>query len=66
MLTDMASLCAVQLLHKLSIRAVSGTEKLLKVIKNPITDHLPPNCRKISNITLWHSWLDTVSSNYGE
>ncbi|KAJ3102275.1 Ribosomal RNA small subunit methyltransferase mra1 [Phlyctochytrium bullatum] len=38
----------VQLLHKLSIRAVSGPEKLLKVIKNPITDHLPPNARKIT------------------
>ncbi|KAJ2997110.1 Ribosomal RNA small subunit methyltransferase mra1 [Globomyces sp. JEL0801] len=39
----------VQLLHKLSIRAVNGPDKLLKVIANPITDHLPPNCRKISN-----------------
>ncbi|KND00131.1 18S rRNA pseudouridine methyltransferase [Spizellomyces punctatus DAOM BR117] len=38
----------VQLLHKLSIRSVNGPEKLLKVIKNPITDHLPPNCRKIT------------------
>ena len=31
----------VQLLHKLSIRAVGSTEKLLNVIKNPVTDHLP-------------------------
>ena len=38
----------VQLLHKLSIRSVNGPEKLLKVIKNPITDHLPPDCIKIS------------------
>eukprot|EP00123_Amoebidium_parasiticum_P008668 comp18946_c0_seq1/m.21182 comp18946_c0_seq1/g.21182 ORF comp18946_c0_seq1/g.21182 comp18946_c0_seq1/m.21182 type:complete len:229 (-) comp18946_c0_seq1:398-1084(-) len=37
----------VQLLHKLSIRSSDGPEKLLKVIKNPITDHLPANCRKI-------------------
>jgi rRNA small subunit pseudouridine methyltransferase Nep1 len=37
----------VQLLHKLSIRATNGSEKLLKVIKNPITDHFPPGCRKI-------------------
>ncbi|KAL7751634.1 18S rRNA pseudouridine methyltransferase [Sorochytrium milnesiophthora] len=37
----------VQLLHKLSIKSVNGNEKLLKVIKNPITDHLPPNSRKI-------------------
>jgi rRNA small subunit pseudouridine methyltransferase Nep1 len=39
---------AVQLLHKLSIRSVNSPEKLLKVIKNPVTDHLPPNCRKIT------------------
>jgi rRNA small subunit pseudouridine methyltransferase Nep1 len=38
----------VQLLHKLSIRGVNGPEKLLKVIKNPITDHLPVNTYKIS------------------
>ncbi|KAF8912015.1 Alpha/beta knot methyltransferase [Gymnopilus junonius] len=38
----------VQLLHKLSIRGVNGPEKLLKVVKNPITDHLPPNTIKIT------------------
>jgi len=38
----------VQLLHKLSIRGVNGPEKLLKVIKNPITDHLPVNTHKIT------------------
>ncbi|KDQ14208.1 hypothetical protein BOTBODRAFT_32995 [Botryobasidium botryosum FD-172 SS1] len=38
----------VQLLHKLSIRGVNGSEKLLKVIKNPITDHLPANTYKIT------------------
>lgn len=37
----------VQLLHKLSIRSTQGGEKLLKIIKNPVTDHLPANCRKI-------------------
>ncbi|CAG9772951.1 unnamed protein product [Ceutorhynchus assimilis] len=37
----------VQLLHKFSIRAESGP-KLLKVIKNPITDHLPVGVRKIA------------------
>ena len=35
----------VQLLHKLSIRATNGPEKLLEVIKNPVTDHLPTNSR---------------------
>jgi rRNA small subunit pseudouridine methyltransferase Nep1 len=39
--------CTVQLLHKLSIRAVDGPQKLLKVIKNPVTDHLPTGCQKI-------------------
>lgn len=38
----------VQLLHKLSIRAAEGPEKLLKVVKNPITDHFPTKCRKIA------------------
>lgn len=38
----------VQLLHKLSIRSVNGPEKLLKIIKNPITDHLPPDCYKVT------------------
>ncbi|CDK26894.1 unnamed protein product [Kuraishia capsulata CBS 1993] len=38
----------VQLLLKLSIRSVNSQERLLKVIKNPITDHLPTKCRKIT------------------
>ncbi|KAK3320084.1 nucleolar essential protein 1 [Podospora appendiculata] len=38
----------VQLLHRLSIKGANSSEKLLKVIQNPITDHLPPNCRKIT------------------
>ncbi|XP_040292228.1 ribosomal RNA small subunit methyltransferase NEP1 [Bufo bufo] len=37
----------VQLLHKLSVRAADGPQKLLKVIKNPITDHLPAGCLKV-------------------
>jgi len=37
----------VQLLHKLSIQASDGKQKLLKVIKNPITAHLPVGCKKI-------------------
>ncbi|KAH9927861.1 Alpha/beta knot methyltransferase [Amylocystis lapponica] len=35
----------VQLLHKLSIRGVNGSEKLLK---NPVTDHLPVNTMKLT------------------
>lgn len=38
---------AVQLLHKLSIRAVGTHEKLLNIIRNPITDHLPTHCQRI-------------------
>lgn len=38
----------VQLLHRLSIRSTTSSEKLLRVIPNPITDHLPPNCRKLT------------------
>ncbi|WFC99721.1 rRNA small subunit pseudouridine methyltransferase Nep1 [Malassezia yamatoensis] len=38
----------VQLLHRLSIRSVKGSEKLLRVIKNPVTDYFPPNTHKIT------------------
>lgn len=38
----------VQLLHRMSIRSTTSQEKLLRVIKNPLTDHLPPNCRKVT------------------
>ncbi|XP_015787869.1 ribosomal RNA small subunit methyltransferase NEP1 [Tetranychus urticae] len=37
----------VQLLHKLSIRAAGGSDRLLKVIKNPVQSHLPIGCKKI-------------------
>ncbi|EJW84486.1 hypothetical protein WUBG_04606 [Wuchereria bancrofti] len=37
----------VQLLHKLSIRAADSSVKLLKVIKNPVSIHLPTGCRKV-------------------
>eukprot|EP00949_MAST-11_sp_MAST-11-sp1_P004538 g4538.t1 len=36
----------VQLLHKLKIRAVDGPVPLLKVIKNPINQYLPPGSPK--------------------
>ena len=32
----------------MSIKASDGPMKLLKVIKNPVQDHLPVGCRKIS------------------
>ena len=39
-------LLSVQLLHRFKVRASDGNMKLLKVIKNPITDHLPAGCKK--------------------
>jgi len=38
----------VQLLHKLSVRASDGPQKLLRMIKNPVSDHLPPGCPRIA------------------
>ncbi|CAO1411153.1 unnamed protein product [Diamesa serratosioi] len=38
----------VQLLHKFTIRANESTVRLMHVIKNPISDHLPVGCRKIA------------------
>ena len=38
---------SVQLLQKLSIRATNGPEKLLRVVKQPVTKHLPVGARKI-------------------
>ncbi|XP_033226975.1 ribosomal RNA small subunit methyltransferase NEP1 isoform X2 [Belonocnema kinseyi] len=38
----------VQLLHKFCVRASNSPMKLLKVIKNPVTNHLPVGCRKIA------------------
>eukprot|EP00249_Psilotum_nudum_P013760 c24493_g1_i1 orf=391-1122(-) len=37
----------VQLLQKLSIRATNGPEKLLRVVKQPVTRHLPLDARHI-------------------
>ncbi|MCE3216072.1 hypothetical protein HAX54_004734, partial [Datura stramonium] len=38
---------AHQLLQKLSITALGKREKLLRVIKNPVSQYLPIDCRKI-------------------
>uniref|UniRef100_A0A0N5A1C8 18S rRNA (pseudouridine-N1)-methyltransferase n=1 Tax=Parastrongyloides trichosuri TaxID=131310 RepID=A0A0N5A1C8_PARTI len=37
----------VQLLHKLQIRSSDEKTRLLRVIKNPVNDHLPIGCSKI-------------------
>lgn len=59
----------VQLLHKLSIRSVKGSEKLLRVIRNPITDHFPPNTHKITlsfdaPVQRLSSYLPTVPKDH--
>ncbi|KAJ2745006.1 18S rRNA pseudouridine methyltransferase [Coemansia sp. BCRC 34301] len=38
----------VQLLHKMSIRSVNGHDKLLKVIKNPVSQYLPSDALKLT------------------
>lgn len=37
----------VQLLHKLSVRAADASLKLMKVIKNPVTNYFPPGCKRL-------------------
>lgn len=36
----------MQLLHKLTVRAADSSQVLLKVVKNPVTMHLPVGSRK--------------------
>ncbi|KAK7483726.1 hypothetical protein BaRGS_00025047 [Batillaria attramentaria] len=47
----------VQLLHKFSIHAADGPQKLLKVIKNPVTDHLPAGCKNCVCPSKPKTWL---------
>jgi hypothetical protein len=44
---DASGYIAAQMLQKLSITAVGKREKLLNVIKNPVTSYLPVGARKI-------------------
>jgi rRNA small subunit pseudouridine methyltransferase Nep1 len=37
-----------QVLEKLRIRAVNSSKTLIKVVKNPVTDHLPSDCLKVT------------------
>eukprot|EP00244_Chara_vulgaris_P010932 TRINITY_DN5178_c0_g2_i1.p1 TRINITY_DN5178_c0_g2~~TRINITY_DN5178_c0_g2_i1.p1 ORF type:complete len:254 (-),score=28.67 TRINITY_DN5178_c0_g2_i1:355-1014(-) len=37
----------VQLLQKLSIRASNGPDKLLRVVKQPVTRYLPAGCKRV-------------------
>lgn len=36
------------MLHKFCVRSSDSPMKLLKVIKNPVTNHLPVGCKKIA------------------
>ena len=38
----------VQLLHKFSVKSSENAMKLLHVIKNPVTNHIPVGCKKIA------------------
>jgi hypothetical protein len=42
----------VQLLHELKIRSTEqeGSKTLLKIVKNPVTVHLPVGCRRIGTL----------------
>ncbi|XP_031486346.1 ribosomal RNA small subunit methyltransferase NEP1-like [Nymphaea colorata] len=43
-LSDLTISC---LLQKLSVRASNGSNKVLRTVKNPVTNYLPANCRRI-------------------
>ncbi|KAI3828703.1 hypothetical protein L1987_02812 [Smallanthus sonchifolius] len=59
----------LQLLQKLSISAVGKREKLLRVIKNPVTQYLPINSRKIGfshsseKLVDMHDYVATVDKD---
>lgn len=58
----------VQLLHRLSIKGANSQERLLRVIQNPITDHLPPKCRKVTlsfdaPVVRVREYIDTLGDN---
>jgi rRNA small subunit pseudouridine methyltransferase Nep1 len=37
-----------QVLEKLKVRAVNSSKTLIKVVKNPVTDHFPPDSLKVN------------------
>ncbi|KAK9067904.1 hypothetical protein SSX86_012015 [Deinandra increscens subsp. villosa] len=59
----------LQLLQKLSISAVGKREKLMRVIKNPVTQYLPVNSRKIGfshsseKLVDMHDYVATVDKD---
>ena len=58
----------VQLMHKLKIRAADGPKTLLKIVKSPVTRHLPTNCRVIGTSVAGtlvdaHDFVKTLPQN---
>ncbi|MED6174062.1 hypothetical protein PIB30_065308 [Stylosanthes scabra] len=59
----------LELLQKLSISAAGKREKLLRTIKNPVTQYLPLNCRKIGlsyssdKLVTMSDYVSTVPNN---
>lgn len=54
----------VQLLHRLKIRSADGNDTLLKVIKNPLSRHLPPGlvCYGMSQQSELHNPMQFAST----
>ena len=52
----------VQLLHKLKIRSADGKDMLLKVVKNPISRHLPAGARCYGSYVLFHIVITKLSN----
>ena len=52
----------VQLLHKLKIRSADGKDMLLKVVKNPISRHLPAGARCYGSYVLFHNVITKLSN----
>ena len=49
----------------MSIRAADGPEKLLQIVKNPVTDHLPAGCLKIGKLLIvCENWQPRHVSNH--
>lgn len=59
-----------QVLEKLRVRAVNSSKTLLKVIKNPITLHLPTDCPRIGmsvkgKLVKLHEYVPQITANPG-
>jgi rRNA pseudouridine-1189 N-methylase Emg1 (Nep1/Mra1 family) len=50
----------VQLLQKLSIRASNGPDKLMRIVKQPVTRHLPLGARRIGKYAQVHALVTIV------